>query len=186
MSTNGNNQKSLQEFAKAAAGVQSQFPAKSTVNLAGQSFTPAQLAAVFGTAVTAISAVAPVRAQLAQLVQQQRTAILAARTLYVVLRQFVEATFGKGSPVLAAFGFSTRKPRQPSVETKALGKAQAKLTRHARGTLGKRQKQTLTSSGSPGLVLYGPDGKPILGVTRGPIPPANAGSTGSTPSGSGQ
>ena len=167
-----NYQVTLQEFAAAIAGCNKQFPPKSTVTFAGQTLTPAQLVAVFTTAVSAINAVAPVRAQLRQLVSSQGAANRTARTLYTALKKYCVAFFGKGSPVLADFGFSVAQPRQPSVETKALGKAKAQLTRKARGTdKGKRQKQAVTASGSPGLVLYGPDGKPILGVTRGPTPP---------------
>ena len=106
----------------------------------------------------------------------------AARSLYTALRKYCEAVFGRGSPILADFGFSMAKPRTPSSETKALAKAKAALTRQAHGTdKGKRQKQAITVSGSAGLVLYGPDGKPIPGITKGPTPPAlPAGKSGSS------
>ena len=177
-----NYQVTLQEFAAAIAGCNKQFPPKSTVTFAGQTLTPAQLVAVFSAAVAAINAVNSTRAQLQQLVSSQGAAIGTARTLYTALKKYCEAVFGKGSPILADFGFSTAKPRTPSSETKALAKAKAALTRQAHGTdKGKRQKQAITVSGSAGLVLYGPDGKPIPGITKGPTPPAlPAGTSGSS------
>ena len=183
-----NQKEVIQEFTAAVAGCNQQFPAKSTVNIAGQTLTPAQLVAVFSAAISAIQAVAPARAQLKELVAAQKTAIQVARSLYTALKKYCEAVFGKGSPILADFGFSPAKPRTPSSQTKALAQAKAQLTRKAHGTdKGKRQRQAITVSGSPGLVLYGPDGKPIPGVTRGPTPPAlPQGSSGGSPNASGQ
>ncbi|MHB8420000.1 MAG: hypothetical protein ACYDCL_18150 [Myxococcales bacterium] len=181
MSTNSSKQAKLQKFSAAANGCSTQFPAKTVLPLAGQSLTPAQVLAVFTAAAAAVNAVTPVRAQLQKLVASQAAALKTANSLYVALKKYVESVFGKGSPVLAAFGFSTALPRKASVLTKATAQAKAKLTRQARGTTGARQKQAVTSEGSVGLVLYGPDGKPIPGITRGPIAPGTQGNNSGTP-----
>jgi len=177
MSTsNSSKQATVQKLSTAATGVTNEFPATTKLQLAGQTYTPAQIATVFSAAGTAVAAVAPVKAQLQQLITSQGTALKTANQLYIALKKYVEALYGKGSPELAAFGFSTALPRQPSSETKALAKAKAKLTRQARGTLGKRQKQAVTANGSPGLVLVGANGQAIPGITQGPTPPALPGS----------
>ena len=185
-SNSNSKQAKVQKLANAATGVTNEFPAATKVTLLGQTYTPAQIAAVFTAAGTAVDAVTPAKAQLQQLIASQGTALKVANQLYVALKKYCESTFGKGSPELAAFGFSTALPKQPSSETKALAKAKSALTRQARGTIGPRKKQSVTVNGSPGLVLVGANGQVIPGVTQGPTPPAlpsNAASnTGSTSS----
>ncbi len=179
MSTSkSSKQVEVQKLSYAATGVNTLFPATTKLTLAGQTYTPAQIATVFTAAGTAVAAVAPAKAQLQKLVASQGAALKAANQLYVALKKYVESTFGKGNPELAAFGFSTALPKQPSSETKALAKAKSKLTRQARGTRGKRQKQAVTANGSPGLVLVGANGQPIPGITQGPTPPALPGNGG--------
>ncbi|MHB1846364.1 MAG: hypothetical protein ACYCWW_16190 [Deltaproteobacteria bacterium] len=175
MSNSNSQQTQAQKLGKAASGVQQQFPATVKLTLSGQSYSPAQIAQVLTAAVTAIDAVTPAKAQLQQLVKSRGATLKVANQLYVVLKKYLESLYGKGSPELAAFGISTALPKQPSSETKALAKAKAKLTRKARGTKGSREKLLVTPNGSPGLVLFGPDGKPIPGITQGPTPPALTG-----------
>ena len=179
--SNSSKQSTIQKLSTAATGVTNEFPATTKLQLAGQTYTPAQVASVFSAAATAVDAVAPVKAQLQQLVASQGTALKTATALYIALKKYVESVYGKGNPELAAFGFSTALPQQPSSETKALAQAKAKLTRQARGTVGPRQKQAVTSNGSPGLVFVGANGQAVPGVTQGPTPPASPAS-GSTSS----
>jgi hypothetical protein len=184
MSTsNGNKQQQSQEFSEAATGVTQQIPATVTVNVGGQPYTAAQLVSVFNAAVTAIKTVTATRATLQQQVANQSATIQTAHTLYLELKKYAEVQFGKGSPVLAAFGFSSAPPTQKSSETKTIAAAKAKLTRQARGTKGSRQKLAVTTSGAPGLVLVGANGQVIPGATQGPIapatPPSNSGSNSS-------
>jgi hypothetical protein len=180
--SSSSKQLQIQKLSDAATGVTDEFPATTKLTLAGQTYTPAQIASVFSAVATAVAAVAPAKAQLQKLVASQGAALKAATQLYTALKQYVESVYGKGNPELAAFGFSTALPQQPSSETKALAQAKAKLTRQARGTLGPREKLSVTTNGSPGLVLVGANGQTIPGVTQGPIPPALPGSGGGTSS----
>ncbi|MHB1845058.1 MAG: hypothetical protein ACYCWW_09520 [Deltaproteobacteria bacterium] len=169
---NTNKKVQYQEFTKAKAGVQSEIPATSNVNIAGKAWTQAQLVQVFQTALSSIDSVIGARAQLVELILLQGTAIQAASQLYKELRKFAENEWGKGSPVLAAFGFKAAQPTQKSSATKAIAAAKSRQTRKVHGTLGKRQKKAQTVAGSAGLLLVGPDGKPLPGLTQGPVPPA--------------
>ncbi len=184
---NNSNNVQSQKFSKAEAGVQSQIPAKSQETIGGKIETQASLVQIFAAAQAAIAATIAARAQLAALVTSQRAAIQAAEQTYRDLRQWAEVKFGRGSPILAAFGFKQTQPKAKSSATKAKAAALAKQTRVLHGTdKGKRQRQALTVSGSPGLVLYGADGKPIPGLLPGPVAPVTQGNAGSTPSGSGK
>jgi len=180
--SNSSKQVQCQKFTKAEDGINTQIPAKTAVNIGGKAWTQAQLVQVFTTATDAVDAVTAAKAQLQQLVTSQGVAIQAAQQLYRELRQYAETQWGKGSPVLAAFGFVTTQPRQKSSATKAIAAAKSKLTRQARGTVGARQKQAVTANGSVGLVLVSANGQAIPGVTQGPVPPALAGNTGNTSS----
>jgi hypothetical protein len=171
-------QSTVSKLNAAATGVTDEFPATTKLTLNGQTYTPAQIDSVFSAATDAVAAVAPAKAQLQKLVASQEAALKAANQLYLALKKYVESLYGKGSPELASFGFSTALPKAPSSETKALAAAKAKLTRQARGTAGPRQRKTVTTNGSPGLVLVGANGQPIPGITQGPTPPASPGNGG--------
>ncbi len=169
---NTNKTQKYQQFSQAASGVQKDFPATSSVKLGGKSWTKQNLIQVFTAATAAFDAVENAKAQLKAAIEAQRAESAVGSGLYKQLRQWAENEWGKGSPVLADFGFKQAKPKVKSSETKALAAAKARQTRVVHGTHGTRQKKLLTASGSPGLVLVGPDGKPIPGFTQGPVPPA--------------
>ncbi|MHB8417977.1 MAG: hypothetical protein ACYDCL_07865, partial [Myxococcales bacterium] len=97
-----NKQKQYQEFTKVQAGISSQIPAKTSVNLGGKAWTQAALLQVFTTATAAIDDVDEAAAQLRQLVTSQASAIQAAHDLYLQLEQWADVQFGKQSPVLVA------------------------------------------------------------------------------------
>ncbi|MHB8417724.1 MAG: hypothetical protein ACYDCL_06590 [Myxococcales bacterium] len=178
-----NNTKKVQKFSKAAAGTTSQFPATTKLDLLGTTYTPAQVASAFTAVVQGLDALATSRAQLkAQLTALQGTEAT-ANSLYKALEQYVLAVFGKGSPVVAAFGFTVTTPKKRTAAEKAVAAGKAKETRSAKGTVGAREKALQTTSGQYGLQLLGPDGKPIQGVLPGPVAPlvkggGGAGSTG--------
>jgi hypothetical protein len=103
-----------------------------------------------------------------------------ANELYAALEKYIKATFSKGSPVLQAFGFTVTTPKQPSSITKAIALAKSLQTRAARGTTSAKKKLLLTTAGSPGLQLVGPNGQPVTGVFPAPVAPATAQLVGST------
>jgi hypothetical protein len=182
MPNNNSNAAKVQKFTKAANGASTQLPAKTNLNLLGQTYTPAQIAAIFTAVVTAIDTIAAAKAQLATQLTAFKGTESTANELYLALEKFVKATFSKGSPVLQAFGFSTATPKKPSSITKAIALAKSKATRAARGTASAKQKQSVTSAGSYGLQLLGPNGQPVTGVFPAPVPPATAPAVGSTSS----
>jgi hypothetical protein len=180
MAKNSSNATKVQRFTKAASGAQSQFPAKTNLNLLGNTYTPAQIAVIFTAVVTAIDSIAAARAQLAAQLLALQSTETTANSLYAALEQYVKATFSKGSPVLQAFGFTVTTRKQPSSITKAIAVAKSAQTRAARGTVGSTQKQSVTTAGSPGLQLLGPNGQPITGLFPAPVAPATAPATSSS------
>ncbi|MHB1847261.1 MAG: hypothetical protein ACYCWW_20750 [Deltaproteobacteria bacterium] len=177
---NINKQNEKAKLTTVIDGCNNLLPKTSTVTLLGKAQTPAALVSVFEAALTAISAVTDAKAAYQGAVQAQRTSLQAARALYLALEKFLQASYGKGSPVLGQFGFSTASPQKPTAEKKAAAAAQAKLTKKVRGTdKGKRQKLAITPNGQGGLVYVEPNGKTVPGLTEGPIPPAGDAQTGS-------
>jgi hypothetical protein len=59
------------------------------------------------------------------------------------LKATVQGTYGVGSPQWIGLKFPVRQRKPPSVDTKQAAAAKAKLTRKARGTLGKKQKAAI-------------------------------------------
>ena len=170
---NFNKKNEKVKLTAAINGIQTQLPAGTTVTLLGKVLTPQQLAQVFEAALTAFNTVSDAKAAYQGAVQAQETSYQAARPLYLALEKYLQAQFGKGSPILGQFGFSTAQRQTPTAETKAAAAAKAKLTKKAHGTdKGKRQKLAITPGGQGGLVYVEPDGKQVPGVTRGPIAPA--------------
>jgi hypothetical protein len=77
---------------------------------------------------------------------------------------------GSDSPQLADFGLRARKPkRQPTAIELTISVANWRATRKARGTMGPKQRKAITTTGSPGVIVVDPNGKPLGG--RPPVPP---------------
>ena len=62
------------------------------------------------------------------------------------VRNIVVAKLGKSSPQLTTYGFSPRKVAQTKALTKAASQVKAEATRKARGTVGKKQKLTISGN----------------------------------------
>ncbi len=154
-------------------GCKTQLPQTSTVTLLGKAQTPAQLVSVFEAALAAIQSVINARAAYQGAVQAQEASLQAAQPLYLALERYLQATLGKGNPVLGQFGFSTAPRKAPTADTKATAAAKGKLTKKARGTdKGRRQRLAIRPDGQGGVVYVQPDGKLVPGLTRGPVAPA--------------
>ena len=123
--SNVNSPKKVQKFSKAASGVTSQFPSTTKLNLLGTTYTPAQLASSFTAVVQGLDALAASRAQLeAQLTALANTEVTAT-ALYEALKQFIIATYGKGSPILQQFGYVVAAPKKRTVAQKAVAQGKA-------------------------------------------------------------
>ncbi|MHB8416511.1 MAG: hypothetical protein ACYDCL_00440 [Myxococcales bacterium] len=135
------------EVTAVANGIGTSFPAGATIVVDGQSYSQASLLAALQAALALYSAVDTA----VQALKNQRLALRAAlpdvRQLLAGIKAALVAYFGKGNPVLEAFGFNLQKPRQLNVEQKLARKEKAAATRKLRGTTGKRQKQGVKYQG---------------------------------------
>ncbi len=131
-----------------ASGVGTQLPDGSAMVVAGQSMDKKALLA----AITAALAFFADVDRSAQALKSARLALAAAtpgiRGLIANVRAALIAFFGKGNPILEAFGIHEVKHRPLTPEQLIARKAKAKATREQRGTLGKRQKQGVKFKGS--------------------------------------
>ena len=182
--SNGNamQQQRLQMVRDATAKV---LPATTVLQLDGQSVKVSDFLTSLDSALATFAATNAAKAALKQ-TQTDRTQKVATVEAQVGdLKTYLVSLWGKGSPQLAAFGF-TPKARTPlTSEQKALRAAKAKLTRNVRGTKGSKQKLGVTVQGQPGLVLMAADGTPMPGVLKGPSAPALTPATTTTPAASG-
>ena len=117
--------------AKVMAGIQQHLATMTVIQLAGVSYTPASLTAVFQTDSNAIAAATTAHTQWQQTVATQNATNKATQVVISALRSFLLAYFGKTAvAVLGDFGFSA--PKTPGVKTaaaKAASVAKAKATR---------------------------------------------------------
>ncbi len=114
-------------FTRVLAGIAAHLTA--AVLLGGKSLTPAALAQVFQTALQALTDLDAARAQVALKLQAKDAAVSAADQVLLLLKKYLEATYGADSPVLQDFGLTS--PRTPVVPTavKAESASKAKATR---------------------------------------------------------
>lgn len=98
----------------------------------------------------------------------------AAKQFMADLKKAVETQFGSSGPQLPDFGIALPKPKAArTAAEKAVSAGLATQTRAVRGIQGKVQRASITTTGKPGVVIVGPDGIPLAGVTQGaPTPPA--------------
>jgi hypothetical protein len=119
----------------------------------GEKLTVTQVTAVLQSHVTTIGKLEAARAQLHELVLEQRQERLSSRAIVVLVRAYVAITFGPSSSQAIALGFAPAPPRPPSVTVKAAAHLKALATRAARGIMGKRQRAKIHApSASPAVV----------------------------------
>jgi hypothetical protein len=147
------------------------LPATSVLQLGGQSVKVSDLLTSLDGALATFPAADAARAALKQSQSDRTQKVAAAQALVGQLKAYLIATWGKGSPQLASFGFTPKARTSLTSEQKALKAAKAKLTRTARGTKGSKQKLAVTAQGQPGLVLVSATGEPMPGVLSGPSAP---------------
>ena len=171
------------EVTLVATGLGTQIPDGSAITVRGVPVSKAQLLAQCA---AALALFANVDAAV-QALKNERLALEAGlpdvRQFLSDLRAALVAHFGRGNPVLVAFGFSVKKPRQLTVEQKLARKEKALQTRDLRGTKGPRQKQNVVFQGKVD-VQTSVSGTPTSGGNTSPTGSSSAGAP-STPSGSG-
>jgi len=126
---------------KIIAGIQKHFQGTSSLQLAGSTYSPADLVKLIQSRASQVATVDAANATWHAAVAAERELNAKLTTVIQGLRQYALNTFGATSPVLADFGFSasTRRPLTP--EENVARTAKAKATRAARHTMGKVQKK---------------------------------------------
>jgi hypothetical protein len=144
---------------KALAGVDKYFATASTLSIAGTSYTPAALKAVFQADIDATNALDASRAQVKQQVATAHAARAKANAARAGLKAYVLGTSGAAAvTMLEDFGMTVPKPHVLTVEAKAKSVANAEATRKARHTMGKKQKESIK-------------GSPVVAATASVTPP---------------
>ena len=126
-----------------------------TITLQGQTLTGQAAADKCAQLIAAESAVDAANRTWRAAVATRNAMRKSAAPLFQSLQSLVQATYGKSSQTLAAFGFKPVEKGARSAEVKAQAVAKLRATRKARNTMGKQQR------------------KGIRGVV--PNPPARAG-----------
>ncbi|MHB8418428.1 MAG: hypothetical protein ACYDCL_10160 [Myxococcales bacterium] len=165
-----------------ASGFGTSFPSGATIMANGQSMSQTSILSALQAGLLLYAAVDQAVAQAKQSRLPLQAALPGLHTLVQGLRAALIAYFGKGNPVLEAFGISAAKPRQLTAEQKAARSAKAKATRSLRGTAGKRQKADVKFVGTANVQTQ------LSGVPAAGGNPSSAGAPtsapGNTPSGS--
>ena len=167
------------------AGITKDVPAKTSLTVGGNSMTQAQILAQLASIKALFDAITAAKNTVTTAVAAKNAGSLAAKQFMADLKKSVEAQFGSSSAELPDFGIALPKPKAArTAAQKAASAAKAEQTRLARGTMGKAQKAAVTVTGAPGVVVVGPDGEPLVGVTKGgPTAPAPIPVSGSSASG---
>ncbi len=171
------------------AGIVKDIPAKTALTLNGKATTPQQVDAQIKSYLATFQAADEAKRQYQTALEARRNIQLEARDLFLQLKKFVTAFFGARNPILADFGLKPAKAVVRSGKTNVVAKAKGDITRAARGTKTKKQKQAIQPNhptpavgiGSDGTVRVTPPPTVSPGASAGT---ADGGSQGSTPQGS--
>jgi hypothetical protein len=116
------------------------------VTVGGVAYTPVVLSGIFSGAVTALQTAESLHTQWLDAVKAARATVAQARVVYKPFKQFVLGQFGDNQTVLDDFDITVSKPAVPTAATKAAAVLKSKATKEARGTTGKKQKQSVKGS----------------------------------------
>jgi hypothetical protein len=125
------------------AGVQQFLAQLGTVTLGSQKMAPADIVKAIQGRIDASNAAVKAEAARAAATQAEKAELTGTANLVSSLRALVMGMYSLSPDVLAAFGLVPRKRTAPSAATKAAAAAKSAATRKARGTLGKKQKQSV-------------------------------------------
>ncbi len=144
----------------------------STLSIGGSSLTLAAVIAKLKAFLVLFTAVAQTKQAYSAAVAARKAGLLVAHPFYVNLVNSLKQIIGDTNQAqLAVYGISLPKARTaPSVEARTIAKAKAKATRQARGTMGKKQKLSITATPQLSVQVLGPDGQPHAGSTSAPSP----------------
>jgi hypothetical protein len=141
----------------ALTAVPANIPAKSTVVVGGASYTQAQLVAAITALLAPIQAARNAKLAFNGAVLARTQNDPAVQTFVANFKAAIIALFGRGSPILAQFGFTPHKPTVMTAGQKVVKAARAKATRAKLGTKGPQQKAQLLAQQPPAFQVA-PDG----------------------------
>src|SRR5579872_1887296 len=125
------------------SGIDKHFANVGSITLAGTSYTPADLKKILQADIDVSDASVKAKAAWQSDVQLERNSHAKVNPVIRMIRYYVLTQFGEtkdATDELADFGFSPRKSTKKTSATTTEAVAQAKATRTARNTMGKRQK----------------------------------------------
>ena len=141
---------------KAIGGVDKYFANVSTLTLAGNAMTPAELKAVLKAEIDALKGVDDLRAALHTALVSARAISAKAQGARKALRAYILGNYGSdAAQMFADFGMNLPKTKSTvPTQAKADAAAKAKATRKARHTMGSKQKAAIT--GQPAVTTPKP------------------------------
>jgi hypothetical protein len=140
MSSNQNHAKIVATCNQRILALNKFVTAKTPMVINGQSMKPSDLIAVYQDTLDTRSTVETQRAAYEQALQARERANTARLAIDEGLKAWVANQFGPVTQTVSEFGFSPRKARAKSAQTKADAVVKLRATRKARNTMGKRQK----------------------------------------------
>jgi hypothetical protein len=137
----------------ALTAVPANIPAKSTVVIGGASYTQAQIVALVTTLLAPFLAARAAKVAFTAAVQARQQNNQTVQTFVANFKAAIIALFGRGSPVLAQFGFTPYKPRTTTAGQTVVKTARAKATRAKLGTKGPQQKAQILAPQPPDFTV---------------------------------
>jgi hypothetical protein len=116
-------------------------------------------------------------------VQNERQVLSEVAPFKTGMCAIIIARYGKTSPQLRQYGLPPQKPRKVKVDTKSAALAKGKATRTARGTMSKKERQSIkaapaTPSPAPVATVTpapaAPEAAPVANAAATPVAPAPA------------
>jgi hypothetical protein len=133
-------------YAALMAGLSANYAPDAMFPLVQGNFTRDELVAQFQQYAQAAQATSTAYQAWRSAVQNERAIEASISPLREGVRNIVVAKLGKSSPQLTGYGFSPRKVAQTKALTKAASQVKAEATRKARGTVGKKQRLTISGN----------------------------------------
>jgi hypothetical protein len=143
------------EIAKLTAAISAlqQYYPNETFTFEGQSFTSADLVAIFQAAIKAISAATTAKTAATNAIAQATQATTQAMSSYGNLIDWIKLSKGSTSTLLVAFGEKPKVRKVPTVEVKAAAQKKRQATRAAKkaleATLPQVEEANVASSTTP-------------------------------------
>jgi hypothetical protein len=138
------------EYEALINGMNTELANVDPIVLIEQSYPRAALIAEFQKRVDAAEATKTARNNLHTCVAQEKTVQTEVAPLRMAMKQYLQSRYGKNSPKLQLFGFTQAKKPAKTVASKMAAVTNAKATRVARNTMGKKQKLKVKGAPSPG------------------------------------